>query len=287
MNAIRKRPIAAVVLLSVAGFVLFQLKVSFTRSADPPKRQLWPGQGNLDRKLYDRFFANGDHAGKTFVEMGAVDGIGYSNTFALETYFGWTGVLIEANPDSCAKLFRNRPQSLKLCSAICQEDSAVMFEFTSDPFIGAALDKMTPEWRYTWHTHRNESWHDPKDVIQMSVPCSRLGRLLRMVGVSKIDLFSLDVEGSELEVLESMDWTIPVRIWCIEVQSHLASKISAIMRGNGYKLIPSDTHTNGIGNTFWEHDDFDALVRRYPRWQQFVPAFPTTANAATMEGSER
>ena len=47
--------------------------------------------------------------------------------------------------------------------------------------------------------------------------CTGLGRYLRLVGVDTLDLFSLDVEGGELEVLKTMDWTIPVGVLMIEV----------------------------------------------------------------------
>ena len=36
--------------------------------------------------------------GGSFAELGAFDGVSYSNTFMLEKCFGWRGVLIEANP---------------------------------------------------------------------------------------------------------------------------------------------------------------------------------------------
>ena len=47
--------------------------------------------------------------------------------------------------------------------------------------------------------------------------CTGLGRYLRLVGVDTLDLFSLDVEGGELEVLKTMDWTIRVGLLMIEV----------------------------------------------------------------------
>ena len=40
---------------------------------------------------------------------------------------------------------------------------------------------------------------------------------MREAGVASIDLFSLDVEGAELTVLQSMDWSIPVHVFLIEM----------------------------------------------------------------------
>ena len=39
-----------------------------------------------------------------FVELGALDGKKFSNTFMLERCFGWRGILIEANPINFARL---------------------------------------------------------------------------------------------------------------------------------------------------------------------------------------
>ena len=71
-----------------------------------------------DRHLNGQFFKG--QRGGVFVEMGALDGLKYSNSYAFEHALGWSGVLIEANPASCAKLFRNRPAptTLKLCTAV-------------------------------------------------------------------------------------------------------------------------------------------------------------------------
>ena len=55
----------------------------------------------------------------TFVELGAFTGE-FSNTAVLERCFGWSGLLIEANPTNFAKLrLAERPRSHKVHSAIC------------------------------------------------------------------------------------------------------------------------------------------------------------------------
>ena len=75
------------------------------------------------------------------------------------------------------------------------------------------------------------------------VPSAPLGQLLRSVGVAYLDLFSLDVEGSEVKVLETMDWSIPVRVWCIEWDPKMGreeqnASIARIMTANGYDRQP-------------------------------------------------
>jgi hypothetical protein len=55
-----------------------------------------------------------------FVEIGAFDGIAYSNTLFFEKMFDWRGVLIEAQPDNAKQLFKsNRTNTVKLPYGIC------------------------------------------------------------------------------------------------------------------------------------------------------------------------
>ena len=52
-----------------------------------------------------------------FVELGALDGIAFSNTYMLERCFGWRGLLIEGNPASFAKLRESGRASTPPCAA--------------------------------------------------------------------------------------------------------------------------------------------------------------------------
>jgi hypothetical protein len=49
-----------------------------------------------------------------------------------------------------------------------------------------------------------------------TVRCTRTQDVFRAHGVSRIDFWSLDVEGGELQVLLGMDWSIPVYVLLIE-----------------------------------------------------------------------
>ena len=52
-----------------------------------------------DEMLYEKYFKNYTLEGqKYYFEMGALDGVMYSNTKFYEETLGWTGVLVEGNP---------------------------------------------------------------------------------------------------------------------------------------------------------------------------------------------
>ncbi|MGL4649339.1 MAG: FkbM family methyltransferase, partial [Caldilineaceae bacterium] len=54
----------------------------------------------------------------TFVELGANDGFSQSNTYYLERFRGWRGVLIEPIPELYAQAARRRPKA-KVFNAAC------------------------------------------------------------------------------------------------------------------------------------------------------------------------
>ena len=66
----------------------------------------------------------------------------------------------------------------------------------------------------------------------------RLDNILHKYKVKYIDFWSLDVEGSELEVLKTMDWNIPVYLIVMEVNSWISeAKVQhcrEILRTNGF-----------------------------------------------------
>ena len=109
-------PKAAFLAGATVGLIVGAL-VSISNSAAASLRQpramrtIHPGHyksgDNFDRYIHEHFFANRSAPG-FFVEMGALDGTKGSNTFMFEAALDWRGMLLEANPSSCAKLFENK-----------------------------------------------------------------------------------------------------------------------------------------------------------------------------------
>lgn len=77
-----------------------------------------------------RFFINELFAGQkkgVFIDVGANDGITFSNTYALEQ-IGWTGICIEPHPDIFLKLRGNRSCEC-ICAAAVDGSDASSLEF--------------------------------------------------------------------------------------------------------------------------------------------------------------
>ena len=85
--------------------------------------------------------------------MGALDGLLYSNTYALEKEANWRGVLIEANPTSFGSLKTNRPDNILVNAAICQKTQLVHYIDKGNPCCTGIFEFMSPSFVKTWHSN--------------------------------------------------------------------------------------------------------------------------------------
>ena len=76
--------------------------------------------------------------------------------------------------------------------------------------------------------------------------CRRLDEVLKAVSVKKIDLWVLDVEGAEIEVLLSFDWkSVPVHVLIIE-RNHKDHDVEALLFRQGFEYVREQR-----GNRVW------------------------------------
>jgi FkbM family methyltransferase len=165
------------------------------------------GQNLEDAVIFNRFFSgsspmahlgrgngNGKQVEGIFLEMGALDGVIFSNSRLYEYCAGWDGILIEAQPDNVRHLYENRPCAVIVPEGVCAanpngEPSTIRMSIGE----GTAFDLST-----------RESSSDSDESVE--VPCRPLSTILEENGVERINFFSLDVEGAELKVLETFDF---------------------------------------------------------------------------------
>ena len=78
-----------------------------------------------DRSLLQHYFWGVTHG--TFIEIGAYNGVWMSNTKMFERYFGWSGLLIEANPALFKEVSAHRDLSTRANAAVCDAVRRVTF----------------------------------------------------------------------------------------------------------------------------------------------------------------
>lgn len=136
-----------------------------------------------------------------FIEVGVGEGIVFSNTYLLETGFGWNGILVEPDTRVSESIRRTRKAPLDVRAAYSRTGETVSFlradvqghstiaEFSTGDDI-ARLGTMASATTVTL----NEM------LVQYKAP-------------NTIDYLSVDCEGSELEVFEGLDfdrWNVRV-----------------------------------------------------------------------------
>lgn len=171
--------------------------------------------------LVRQFFAGG--APGFFVEVGANEPKTESQSFHLEQE-GWTGVLIEPQPDLAAKLRAQR--KAVVCEVACSSPERA--GTTMRLYVAGAFSSFDPRLAVTGVR--------PEKAID--VPVRTLDAVLREAGAPHpLDLLSVDVEGHELEVLAGFDFAY-WRPRLILLEDHVTSLDKhAYLTRAGYRLI--------------------------------------------------
>lgn len=175
-----------------------------------------------------------------FVEVGAYQPERESQTFDLEQN-GWTGVLVEPQPDLAEELRRRR--SAKVYAEACSSRS----------HAGAHLTLHLAAGHSSFNKSLNLAEIKPHGAVE--VPVRTLDQILSDAGIPYIDFISIDVEGHELEVLDGFDlarWR-PHLILIEDLLLHLRVHRSLTQRG--YRWF----RRTGINNWYVPRDNLPWL----------------------------
>ena len=140
-------------------------------------------------------------------EVGAYDGLTYSNTLALEQFNNCKCVLIEPSPVNVRKIYTNRPRASIHNLAIMA--NVGICEFLGDSPVSGVHSELTDEYIKTWDLQKSRRYN---------VLCVPLRFITEIERVEYIDFMSVDVQGAELLVLSSMNQRIPIGVICIELE---------------------------------------------------------------------
>ena len=144
-----------------------------------------------------------------FIEAGANNGVRGSNTYYLEKYCGWTGILIEAIPHRFVECKKARPGCHTLHSGLVADnyDKDYVELVYMDLMSMVVSDKGAVD--LATHIQKSVDTTRHKDGLigtKFLAPARTLSSVLEEQGNPSIDFFSLDVEGHELQVLKGNDF---------------------------------------------------------------------------------
>ena len=153
-----------------------------------------------------------------FIECGAVDGVTFSNTLFFERQRSWTGLLVEANYDMFQKLTKVNRNVYSINSCLSTKKSTQLVSFRPVGLLGGISDEMDA-------VHNKWIQKHPGYDKTITAQCFTLHSLLLAVGQTEVDYFSLDVEGPELEILQTIPFDkVKIKVISVEYRVHGGTK---------------------------------------------------------------
>lgn len=157
-------------------------------------------QFNQDEFVYKNYFK--ERTDGTFVDIGAYDGVIGSNSLFFEN-LGWQGVCIEPNPEIFKKL-----QELRKCEcvpyAISDKSETARF-FQIKEGGPATLSGLVDEYSQQAIARINKEVNqEDQNFDYIDVECKTFESIVKY---KHIDYLSLDTEGNELKILQSIDYS--------------------------------------------------------------------------------
>ncbi|WP_298369113.1 FkbM family methyltransferase [Azospirillum sp.] len=187
------------------------------------------GHEGQDAYVHQTFFP--DLTNGVFLDIGAYDGVTWSNTLFFERERGWTGLCVEASPTRFAELARNRPGPNLNVALANREGMAEFLDIIDGPaMMGGLSETFDPGQRAFVETLIQD-----KRLIQ--VPVRRLDGLLAEHGVAHVHYCSIDTEGAERSIIESIDFSrVTIDVFSLE-NAQDDPTLRALMAERGYDRL--------------------------------------------------
>jgi FkbM family methyltransferase len=174
------------------------------------------GQNEQDKFIFENYFRDKNNG--ICVECGSFDGVVESSTLFFEQNLGWTCINIEASPPIYEMLNMNRKFSYNFNFGLSDKEDILIFNHVLHPKI----DKFGNGSFNHKEIHKKILEDQGCEFVNYEVKTIRYEKIIDEFMFSnfptrKIDLFVLDVEGYELEVIAGMKKSkyLP-DIFCVE-----------------------------------------------------------------------
>ncbi len=196
----------------------------------------YSSRGNIDKDLINII----NKKNGFYLEVGAYNGISESVSLRFEKELDWSGLLIEPNPLHYKYLKRNRSRN------ICLNFICLNKKFFKKKLYIKNLNQMSyivdEKQRFYFKDYPikkiNNLAKESKSGNFKSYKCKiqSLENIFNKYKIKALDLAIIDVEGSELELLEGINFNkIKINYLCIE--SYNINKLRNYMKKKNYKFI--------------------------------------------------
>lgn len=195
------------------------------------KAEGYCSQCGQDKWIVERLFP-GETKG-TFVDIGANDGIAYSNTYVLEK-LGWDGLAVEPIPSVYERLVRNR-RCTTVHGCVAPRSGRERFRVVTGypEMLSGLVGEYDP--RHLERIDRELRSHGG-EYTDIDVSCYNFNELMDGNGIVHVDYLSIDVEGAEYEILDSIDFD-RTHVSVIGVENAYSDyRIPRLLAGRGFEF---------------------------------------------------
>jgi len=173
-------------------------------------------QAGQDKFVNDSYFRSMNNG--FFVEIGAYNGIDGSNCYFFEKFLNWSGIAIEPSPTQFLALQKNRK-----CKCV---NKAVAKKSEKIEFIDVVKG-------YTQMSGiNNSSYQKTLEIINKDLRTVLDKKIIEAATFSEIveynyliDYLSIDVEGGEMDILESIDFDL-YKIKVLSIENNYPNEIN-------------------------------------------------------------
>lgn len=203
---------------------------------DTAQKKQYYGLQNLDEKL-EKYF-NYDNG--FFVELGANNGIFQSNTLYYERFRNWNGILIEPTMHNFFQCKYNRSPKTKVfcnaCTSFDYKEKFVEIVYSDLMSVSTGLESDSGD-PIAYALEGKKFLRPHEENVSFGAIAKPLNHILIEAAAPQIiDFLSLDVEGSEIEVLKGINHEqFRFKFICIECRSF--DKLNEYLTLNGYEYV--------------------------------------------------
>ena len=154
-------------------------------------------QSGQDKIIKNHFFKNKKKG--FFVEIGAFDGLEGSNCYYFENMQAWDGIAVEASKNHFSKLKKNRKCHVLNFAISSSEKEVEFYDVEGELAQGSGINDRN-------YSLKKFVEKDPKSKVnKYKIKTTTFEKVIPSNKI--IDYLSIDIEGNEMDILETIDFT--------------------------------------------------------------------------------
>jgi len=189
---------------------------------------MYHGQYGIDKVIEDNYLEDLDSNG-WMIECGAGDGISDSVCLHFEQEYGFRTINIDAVFSLYESLCHNRSNSINMFGALSSKNGQVDFVRATKP---NEMPGGSVSYKKEYDTYLIKNGYT---LTNVGTPSFTYNNIYIFENTPLVNLFVLDVEGHELEVIKGMTKSLP-KVICVEYTLSGLEEIKQVLIDKGYRF---------------------------------------------------